>query len=363
MGGACQCQCTKPKDENPLDEIFSDKDKNEITNYKNQSVNSNGGFFKSQKPQVIPSQNRIKEGEKNNDINKQTEVDPPLEFYPPPIATTNNFTNENNNKDNEIINTISKKVDIKENEIKEEEEIKEKKYEEDKNKEIKEENNEEKNNEIKEENEEKKDNEINDKKEQKIINDIEKKSNNSFNIKSENSNELIPDDDFSQYIFKYINLIRTNPKSFIPIIEEAKKKIIKDNNRLIFKSKIKVALSQGEPVFDETIQILEKTEPMEKLKYKPEMTIPLPSTVEEIKDKAYLKIKVKEILKKNIKIKTYWKDNVKDPETSFILMIVDDSGKKKGCKRRDILNPDIKYIGISSITIEKSFVCYLTLSD
>ena len=341
MGGACQCQCTKPKSENPLDEILSDKDKNELTNYKNQSINSNGAFFKSQKPQEIPNKKDLKESvEKNNDTNKQIEVEPPLEFYPPPIATTNNFTNENYNKDNEIINTVGKQANINENEIKEEDEfkVKENEVENNSNK------NEEKNNEIKEENEEKKDNEINDKKEQKIINDIEKKSNNSFNIKSENSNELIPDDDFSQYIFKYINLIRTNPKSFIPIIEEAKKKIIKYNNKLIFKSKVKVALSQGEPAFEETISVLEKSEPMEKLQYKPEMTIPLPSTVEEIKDKAYFKNNVKELLKKNIKIKTYWKDNVKDPETSFILMIVDDTGQKRGMKRRDILNPNFKYI-------------------
>ena len=353
MGGACQCQCRKPKDENPLDEILSDKDKNELTNYKNQSVNSNGGFFKSQKPQEIPSQNRFKElGEKNNEINKQTEVDPPIEFNPPPIATTNNFTNDTNNKDNDIMNTNSKKFDIKENEIKEEEEIKEKKYEEDKNKEIK------------EENEEKKETEINDEKEQKNINDIDKNSVNSFNVKSEDSNEIKPDDDFSQYIYKYINLIRKNPKSFIPKIEEAKQKIVKDKmNRIIFKSKVKVALSQGEPAFDETISVLEKTEPMEKIEFKPEMTIPLPSTVEEIKDKAYLKLKVKEILQNKIKIKTYWKDNVKDPETSFILMIVDDTGQKRGMKRRDILNPNIKYIGISSIIIDKSFVCYITLSD
>ncbi len=134
-------------------------------------------------------------------------------------------------------------------------------------------------------------------------------------------------------------------------------------NRIIFKSKVKVALSQGEPAFDETISVLEKTEPMEKIEFKPEMTIPLPSTVEEIKDKAYLKLKVKEILQNKIKIKTYWKDNVKDPETSFILMIADDTGQKRGMKRRDILNPNIKYIGISSIIIDKSFVCYITLSD
>ena len=361
MGGACQCQCRKPKDENPLDEILSDKDKNELTNYKNQSVNSNGGFFKSQKPQEIPSQNRFKElGEKNNEINKQTEVDPPIEFNPPPIATTNNFTNDTNNKDNDIMNTNSKKFDIKENEIKEEEDIKEKEYEGKNNNEIKEQ----KLTEIKEENEEKKETEINDEKEQKNINDIDKNSVNSFNVKSEDSNEIKPDDDFSQYIYKYINLIRKNPKSFIPKIKEAKEKVVKDKmNRIIYKSKVKVALSQGEPAFEETISVLEKTEPMEKLQYKPEMTIPLPSTVEEIKDKAYFKNNVKELLKKNIKIKTYWKDNVKDPETSFILMIVDDTGQKRGMKRRDILNPNFKYIGICSTIIEKSFVCYLTLSD
>ena len=361
MGGACQCQCTKPKSENPLDEILSDKDKNELTNYKNQSINSNGAFFKSQKPQEIPNKKDLKESvEKNNDTNKQIEVEPSLEFYPPPIATTNNFTNENYNKDNEIINTVGKQANINENEIKEEDEfkVKENEVENNSNK------NEEKNNEIKEENEEKKDNEINDGKEQNNINDIEKSSIKSFNVKSEDENELKPNDDFSQYIYKYINLIRKNPKSFIPKIEEAKQKIVKDKmNRIIFKSKVKVALSQGEPAFDETISVLEKTEPMEKIEFKPEMTIPLPSTVEEIKDKAYLKLKVKEILQNKIKIKTYWKDNVKDPETSFILMIADDTGQKRGMKRRDILNPNIKYIGISSIIIDKSFVCYITLSD
>ena len=43
-------------------------------------------------------------------------------------------------------------------------------------------------------------------------------------------------------------------------------------------------------------------------------------------------------------------------------MIVDDTGSKTGLKRKDILNPDYKYIGISSVTIGKTFACYVTFS-
>ena len=42
-------------------------------------------------------------------------------------------------------------------------------------------------------------------------------------------------------------------------------------------------------------------------------------------------------------------------------MIVDDSGIKSGMKRKDILNPKMKFIGISSVEINKNFVCYITL--
>ena len=44
-------------------------------------------------------------------------------------------------------------------------------------------------------------------------------------------------------------------------------------------------------------------------------------------------------------------------------MIVDDTGDKSGLKRKDLLNPDMKFIGICSVTINKKFACYITLSD
>ena len=43
-------------------------------------------------------------------------------------------------------------------------------------------------------------------------------------------------------------------------------------------------------------------------------------------------------------------------------MIADDNGAKSGKRRNDILDPNMKYIGISSVEINENFVCYITLS-
>ena len=175
--------------------------------------------------------------------------------------------------------------------------------------------------------------------------------------------DLLPNDDFSKYIFQNINKLRKDPKSFIPLIEESKSKVTMKDDKLIYKSKVKVALNKGIPAFEEAIQILEETDSMEELIYNPEMCVEIPQSEEEIKNKTYLKTKIKEMDEKGIDIKTYWKDNIKEPEACLVLMIVDDSGSKSGNKRRDLLNPEMKYIGISSVKIQKTFVCYITLSD
>ena len=202
---------------------------------------------------------------------------------------------------------------------------------------------------------------------QNIINSnpqIENMKNENYNQENIKNKELKPEDNFSLYIFEHINLLRENPKSFINLIEDSKKKITYDKKkRLVYKSNVKVALSKGEPAFDDAISVLKNTDPMNKLIYNPNMNIPLPISEEEIKDKNYLKNNVKLLLSNNVKIRTYWRDIINDPETSFILMIVDDSGNKAGNKRKDLLNPDMKYIGICSTMIGKNFVCYLCFSE
>ena len=177
---------------------------------------------------------------------------------------------------------------------------------------------------------------------------------------------ILPEDEFSKYLFNEINKIRSDPKSFIPIIESNKNKVITDKkNRLIFNSKVKVALYQGIPIFDDAINSLQITQPMNKLIFNPNLCIDLPKNEDEIKDRLYLKKKINYICEnKNVIVRSFWRDIVKDPETSFILMIVDDCGTNNcGRKRADLLNPEMKFIGINSIKIGKYFACYIVLSD
>ena len=223
-------------------------------------------------------------------------------------------------------------------------------------------------------------NELKEKKEEGIIfnNTNENKENNEIeekkeekSIKYDNINEyftptdnggLLPDDKFSQKIFENINLIRENPQNFIKMIEDAKKYIIIENNKIKYKSNVKVALIRGEPAFDEAISILKSKSPMKKLIYKPNLTIPLPTTIQEIQDKKYFSNNIRNLTNKGIIVNTFWRDNINDPLTSFILMIVDDYNDKGG-KRNDILNPNMKSIGICSTKIDNYFACYLVFSE
>ena len=178
-----------------------------------------------------------------------------------------------------------------------------------------------------------------------------------------------PKDDFSLYIFEHINKLRTDPSYIIPEIESGMENITKEKNKknpneekLIYKSKVKVALTKGKEAFEETISILKTVQPMAPLIFKENMCLAVPTTEEELKDKEFLKNGVSALRGQGVNIDNAWKDLVKDAETSFLLMVVDDSGKKAGMKRNDILNPSYKYVGISSTMIGKSFVAFCTFS-
>ena len=184
--------------------------------------------------------------------------------------------------------------------------------------------------------------------------------NNKYNINESNS----PMDNYSKYLLEQINKLRIDPQSFIGVIEDAKANIV--NSRFggyTYNGKIKIALSEGEPAFDEAIEFLKTTESMEILEYSPSLTVKLPQNESEISDNNDLKIKVEEMVDNGINVKSYWRDVIRDPEISFLLMIVDDTGLRRGMKRKDILDPKMKYIGISSIEINGNFVCYITLSS
>ena len=188
---------------------------------------------------------------------------------------------------------------------------------------------------------------------------LESQNNNNLSSRSHNGE---PEDSFSKYIFEKINELRKNPKSFIDIIENAKKNITIDKSGVkVYKTCVKVALDNGESAFDEAIEVLKKIEPMKKLKYNPDFVIDLPTNELDVKSKEYLTEQVKLKIDAGVDVKSFWKDIVNDAESCFILTVVDDSGKNNRKNRKDILNKDNKYIGISTVRIGRSFACYIVI--
>ena len=177
------------------------------------------------------------------------------------------------------------------------------------------------------------------------------------------SASIYPNDNYSRYFLEQINKIRADPQSFIGVIEDSKGNIVKGKyGRLIYNGKIKIALCKGESAFNEAIEFLKNASPMKKLEFSHIITPKLPSNEIEIRDNNDLGKKVDRMINNGIMIKSYWRDVIKDPEISFLLMIVDDNGFKSGKRRRDIMNPNMRYIGITSTEINGYFVCYITLS-
>ena len=174
--------------------------------------------------------------------------------------------------------------------------------------------------------------------------------------------------DYPDKMVELINKIRQNPIEYAKIVEDSIKNITSETDKndetkakLIYKHKVKVALNRGEDAFKEAVEILRNMEPLPPLEFNGEICIPLPQTEEEIKDPTYLKEQVK-ILKETTNIDIFFKDLIKIPEVSSLLMVVDDSIKNAGRKREALLNKDYKYIGINSHFIGKTFVAYFSFS-
>ena len=174
---------------------------------------------------------------------------------------------------------------------------------------------------------------------------------------------------YPEKIVEIINNIRQDPASYSYTIENSIQNIIENNNindptknKIIYKKKVKVALTRGEEAFREAAEELLNTAPLPPLEFVPELCIPLPDTEEDVKDSVFLKNQVLKLRKEGIKIDVFFKDLVKIPEVSALLMIVDDNGKNAGKKRMTLLNKDFKYIGVNCKFVGKTFIAYLGFS-
>ena len=173
--------------------------------------------------------------------------------------------------------------------------------------------------------------------------------------------------DYPEKMTELINKIRNDPVSYADVIEDSIQNIHVSQEddetkpKIIYKKKVKVALCRGEPAFREAAENLRSMEPLPPLEFKNDICVPLPDNEDEIKDSSYLKEQIK-ILRETTNIDVFFKDLIKLPEVSALLMIVDDAEKNPGRKRTAVLNKDFKYIGINSKFVGKTFIAYFTFS-
>jgi len=166
---------------------------------------------------------------------------------------------------------------------------------------------------------------------------------------------------FNSRVLDLINKIRRDPPSYANTILENIQYITNENNKLIFKKKVKVLLNKGEEAFRNAAEDLKKMGPMNDLTMKNEIAIPLPLSQEEIYDDALL-INQVNIIRQNYNINVYFKNMIKNPEIAVLLLIVDDSVHSPGAKRKAILNPNFRKIGINSKFINTTFVSFFSFS-
>lgn len=161
-------------------------------------------------------------------------------------------------------------------------------------------------------------------------------------------NSTYPITEYVKKVFCLINKARLNPLEFVTIIEQAEKYIKEINGRTIFdNNNIKVSLNEGKKMFQDCAKYLKDLQPMEELIFCDDIVLECPKDEQNIKDINYFKNKLFE-KKDKFGIEAYFKDSIRIPEISVLLMLVDDSAKNPRKKRKTLLNPRFKYIGISS---------------
>ena len=177
---------------------------------------------------------------------------------------------------------------------------------------------------------------------------------NDKNIESKEISSIYPLTDYVKKVFVLINKIRTSPSKFVTVIEQAEKYIKEINGRKIFDGNgIKVSLNEGKTMFRDCAQYLKTLAPMEELNFCDDIVLECPTEESKIKDINIFKEKVLE-KKEKTGIIAYFKDSVRIPEISVLLMLVDDAIKNPRKKRETLLNPNYKFIGISASDVNSN---------
>ena len=169
---------------------------------------------------------------------------------------------------------------------------------------------------------------------------------------------------YSKLMFEKINEIRQDPYKYANYIEDSMEYILeKPPDKAYFNRLLKVRLHKGEASFRNAAKVLKAIDPLPVLRFKEDLCIPLPHSEAELMDKNYFKKQIA-IMRTNRKVDAYFKEMIKFPEVSALLLMVDDNEKDEyiGKRREIILRKEFQYIGISSGIVNDIFVAYFTFS-
>jgi hypothetical protein len=190
---------------------------------------------------------------------------------------------------------------------------------------------------------------------------------------------LIGDDliemDFAVEIFIQINTLRNNCLAYTKKIDFFSKFIEEINGDKFLTLEMNDFISnsilvQGLPSFKEAIKFLEiyykKYSTLNRLVHISDLKIPFPNDVKLVIDKNYIHNKAEEIKKKfkgKYEVTGYTYDiTYKDAELTTIMQIVDDNYGNKN-RRHNLLNKDIKYIGINYKKLnDEQYAVYILLA-
>ena len=143
------------------------------------------------------------------------------------------------------------------------------------------------------------------------LNDQQNQNQNEVNENNNFNEDIIQNEKYANYpdkIVELINNIREDPVGYADTVEQSIQDIVTEEDkedptikRLIYKKKLKVALTKGEPAFHEAIEYLRSLSPLPPLEFSQEKCIPLPDTEEQLNDHTFLRNQVKTLREKSKK--------------------------------------------------------------
>lgn len=186
-------------------------------------------------------------------------------------------------------------------------------------------------------------------------------TNQSLSKISESASKIGKKVNYNIEVFNLINKVRQNPSEFANEVENAISKLVTIDGKIVYKDKVKVAVKLGEPAFKEAAEKLRNMQPLKPFELCEEIAVSVPEEEDRMKNAKVFNELVEE-KKKTANIDTYYKDLIKDPYTSVLLMVVDDNGKNSGKKSNVILGTEYTKMAVTSRRVKKTFCAYYTFA-